>query len=70
MNEDEKWMNLALKEAKKAQDQGEVPVGAILVKNGTQMSRTCGAHTPTLLSGQQKQAASGLLLARHCQKTN
>jgi len=34
MNEDEKWMNLALKQAKKAQEQGEVPVGAILVKNG------------------------------------
>jgi tRNA(adenine34) deaminase len=34
MNEDEKWMYLALKEAKKAQDEGEVPVGAIIVQNG------------------------------------
>ena len=34
MTEDEKWMNLALKEAKKAVVEGEVPVGAILIKNG------------------------------------
>jgi len=34
MNEDEKWMNLALKEARKAEEQGEVPVGAILIKDG------------------------------------
>ena len=34
MNEDEKWMNLALKQARKAEAEGEVPVGAILVKEG------------------------------------
>ena len=34
MIEDEKWMNLALEEARKAEKKGEVPVGAILVKNG------------------------------------
>jgi len=34
MNEDEKWMNLALKQAIKAEEKGEVPVGAILVKDG------------------------------------
>jgi len=34
MNEDEKWMDLAIKQAIKAQEEGEVPVGAILVKNG------------------------------------
>ena len=34
MNEDEKWMNLALKQAVKAEKEGEVPVGAILVKDG------------------------------------
>ena len=34
MNEDEKWMRLALKEAKKAEEEDEVPVGAVLVKNG------------------------------------
>jgi|TARA_B110000467_G_C18055981_1_gene333703 tRNA(adenine34) deaminase len=34
MNEDEKWMNLALEQAVKAEKEGEVPVGAILVKDG------------------------------------
>ena len=33
MSEDEKWMNLALEEAVKAESEGEVPVGAILVKD-------------------------------------
>jgi len=33
MNDDEKWMNLALEQAKKAEEMGEVPVGAILVKD-------------------------------------
>ena len=34
MTEDEKWMNLAIEQAIKAQDEDEVPVGAVLVKNG------------------------------------
>jgi tRNA(adenine34) deaminase len=34
MNDDEKWMGLALKQAIKAEEEGEVPVGAILVKDG------------------------------------
>ena len=39
MNEDEKWMSLALEQAKKAEQEGEVPVGAILVKNGLIIAR-------------------------------
>ena len=34
MNENEKWMSLALEQARKAEREGEVPVGAILIKNG------------------------------------
>ncbi len=34
MNEDEKWMNYAIQEAIKAEMNGEVPVGAVLVKDG------------------------------------
>ena len=34
MNEDEKWMQIAIHEAIKAEKEGEVPVGAILVKDG------------------------------------
>jgi len=39
MNEDEKWMSLALKQAVKAEEGGEVPVGAILVKDGLVVAR-------------------------------
>ena len=34
MNEEEKWMGLALEQARKAEEEGEVPVGAVLVKDG------------------------------------
>ena len=39
MNEDEKWMSLALEQAVKAEEDGEVPVGAILVKDGLVVAR-------------------------------
>lgn len=35
MNDDEKWMRMALKAAQAAAVQGEVPVGAVLVQNNT-----------------------------------
>jgi len=38
MNEDEKWMSFALQQAIKAEKEGEVPVGAILVKEGRLIS--------------------------------
>jgi len=34
MDEDEKWMGLALEQAIRAEEEGEVPVGAVLVKEG------------------------------------
>ena len=34
MNYDEKWMNLAIEQAIQAVDEDEVPVGAVLVKDG------------------------------------
>ena len=39
MNKDEYYMNLALKEAKKAYKKGEVPVGAIVVLNDMVISK-------------------------------
>ena len=39
MNEDEKWMNIALEQARKAKEEGEVPVGAILVKDSLIIAR-------------------------------
>ena len=34
MNQDEKWMQIALKEAKAAAEEGEAPIGAVLVREG------------------------------------
>ena len=34
MNKDEKWMQIALHEANLAMNENEIPVGAVLVKNG------------------------------------
>ena len=35
MSDDEKWMSLAIKQAIKAEEEGEVPVGAVLVRDST-----------------------------------
>jgi len=35
---DDYWMNLALEQAQKAEDNGEVPVGAVIVKNNAIIS--------------------------------
>ena len=40
MNEDEKWMSFALEEARKAEKEREVPVGAILVKDNLIIARS------------------------------
>ena len=39
MKNDEYYMNLALKEAKKANLKGEIPIGAVIVKNGQVVSK-------------------------------
>jgi len=40
MNKDEKWMKIAINEANLAKNEGEVPVGAVLVKNGKLISQS------------------------------
>lgn len=47
MNEDEKWMSLALEQARQAEENGEVPVGAILVKDGLLIAK---AHNQPISS--------------------
>ena len=39
MTTDEQWMALAIKQAEKAQEMGEVPVGAVLVKDDTLVAK-------------------------------
>jgi len=47
MIEDEKWMSFALEQARKAEKEGEVPVGAILVKDALVIAR---AHNKPISS--------------------
>ena len=44
MEEDIKWMQIALAEARKAADEGEIPVGAVIVAGGRIVAR---AHNLT-----------------------
>ena len=45
MTDDEKWMSLAIEQAIKAQDEDEVPVGAVLVKDGVLIAK---AHNQSI----------------------
>ena len=45
MNDDEKWMVISLQEALKAEVEGEVPIGAVLVKDGVLIAK---AHNQTI----------------------
>ena len=51
MTQDEKWMNLAVKEALIAESIGEVPVGAVLVKDNKLLAKahnkSIAKHDPT-----------------------
>jgi tRNA(adenine34) deaminase len=51
MTQDEKFMGEALKEAGKASDRGEVPIGAVIVSQGKLLARghnqTIGKNDPT-----------------------
>lgn len=38
--DDQKWMQIAIKEAKKAAEEQEVPVGAVVVKEGSVIARS------------------------------
>lgn len=47
MTTDEAWMALAIKEAKKAQTLGEVPVGAVMVKDDMLVAKGCNQPIST-----------------------
>ncbi len=51
LNDDERWMRHALALAQRAQEEGEVPVGAVLVQNGEIIgegwNRPIGTHDPS-----------------------
>jgi len=51
MNDDQKWMKLAIQQSIKAETKGEIPVGAIIVKDGILISSSHNEsimeHDPT-----------------------
>jgi len=59
MNEDEKWMSLALEQARHAEIEGEVPIGAVLVKDDLIIAK---AHNQPILRNDATAHAEILLL--------
>ena len=47
MNEDEKWMKIAISEANLAKNEGEIPVGAVIVQNNKLIVK---AHNKPILN--------------------
>ena len=47
MNEDEKWMKIAISEANLAIDEGEIPVGAVIIQDGKLIAK---AHNQPILN--------------------
>jgi tRNA(adenine34) deaminase len=69
MNEDEKWMSLALEQARKAEEYGEVPVGAVLVKDGLLVAKAhnqpISTNDPTAHAEIQLIRAAGIKLKNY-----
>ena len=47
MNDDEKWMRIAISEANLAKNEGEIPVGAVLIQNDKLIAK---AHNQPILN--------------------
>ncbi|MFC0470344.1 tRNA adenosine(34) deaminase TadA [Halalkalibacter kiskunsagensis] len=67
MNHDEKWMELALLEASKAEAIGEVPIGAIIVKDGDVIA---AAHNRREIDQQALAHAELKVIQEACTKLN
>ena len=65
MSDDEQWMNLAIKQAIKAEVEGEVPVGAILVKDGLLIAK---AHNKPISTNDATAHAEIQLIRTACKK--
>ena len=65
MNYEEKWMNLAIEQAIKAVDEDEVPVGAVLVKDGLLIAE---AHNQPISTNDPTAHAEIQVLRKACMK--
>lgn len=66
MNLDEKYMKLAIEEARKAESAGEVPIGAVIVKDGNVLAT---AYNLRELEQQATAHAELLAVEEACKKT-
>ena len=64
---DEQWMQIAIQEAIKAQNEGEVPVGAVLVRNGKLIAQ---AHNQPLFENDASAHAEIQVIRAAGKKTN
>ena len=65
MNNDEKWMTIALQEALKAEAEGEVPIGAVLVKDEILIAK---AHNQPISKNDATAHAEIQLIRTACKK--
>lgn len=61
MCSDEKWMQIAIQEAIKARNEGEVPIGAVIIKDGILLSK--GHNSP--ISSNDPTAHAEIQVIRH-----
>ena len=62
---DEYWMRVALKEAERAAEIGEIPVGAVVVRNGEMISK---AHNRCEIDQNATSHAEALAIAEACRR--
>lgn len=65
MNEDKYYMEIALKEATKAYKKGEIPIGAVIVKNGKIIAK---AHNLKERKNKVTKHAEILVIEKACEK--
>ena len=63
MNNDEKWMKIAISEAYLAKNKGEVPVGAVLIQNNKLIAK---AHNQSILNHDPTAHAEIEVLRKGC----
>ena len=67
MNDDHKWMKLAILEANIAKNEGEIPVGAILIKDGELLSK---GHNQPILKNDPTAHAEIVAIREACKAKN
>ena len=67
MNENQKYMRQALTQAKKAYENGEVPIGAVIVYNGKVIARAYNKRNASKIATKH---AEILAIEKACKKLN